>query len=86
MSGKPHREGVDAIRAKLAEIVAAEARAAVIRAQISEADRLTERATVLRREVIALMERMDVKSDGNFGWERRVIWFLAALTNGYEAV
>lgn len=64
----------------------------VLNAEIGVAQAAAERLPGLEREIteergalLEDLERMDVTSPGNFGWERRIVSFLATFKHRVEA-
>lgn len=42
-------------------------------------ENLSEETRSVHREVLRVLESMDCKSSGNFGWEQRLMWMLTEL-------
>ena len=81
MSGLPSVEGVAEIYELIAKEVSLEDEIAILHKTLSDGSaRLKlaqEQYAAVTRSITDKMERMDVASHGNFGWQRRLAWFLA---------
>lgn len=80
MSGYPSIEGVAEISALVAQSVVLGDEISMLQKTINEAEAglkiAVEEFTIVNGSIIAKMERMDVTSSGNFGWQRRFTCFL----------
>lgn len=83
MSSLPHPEGVAEIIQLLGQVEALEAEEMELRPKVQAfAGRLLaveEKLGEARRRLPELLQAMDVDSPGNFGWEKRMGWFLAEM-------
>lgn len=88
MSGKPYPEGVGNLRETLTRIRELEEEAARLNREVAERNArlkaIDEEYTRCIAAVTESMAKMDVASNHNAGWERRVVWFLAELNKQAE--
>jgi hypothetical protein len=83
MSRLPYPKGVTEIVNSIERMATIQARLEVIRVELAlmnnltkEYNHLEDEKAELSKSVVTKMEKMDVESPGNFGWERRFGWFL----------
>lgn len=81
MSGKPNIEGIRLLRSAVERFTSADNRIGVLSSQINEANKelgnqLSER-TAAREIIFNAMDKMDVSSSGNWGWQERMLVFLS---------
>jgi hypothetical protein len=69
-------DAYDDIAARIERIAALSEKIAAIKAGIAQLPELDRECRAMQKGVIATLERIDVASAGNFGWESRVIAFL----------
>lgn len=88
MSGLPSEEGVEALRQAAARVRELDIEANRLRPIIKDN---TERLHAAEHErdkqaeaVLDGLRKMDVASNHNIGWERRVVWFLSELATASE--
>jgi hypothetical protein len=88
MSGKPSNEKTAELYLALKNARELEVK---LNKEMAEIERLQASIELCRREsatqkriVLDLMSKMDVAANGNYGWENRVLWFLAELTRQAE--
>ncbi len=79
MSSKPYPDGVREVIALLAEIESLAAEATQLRPQVARLKEVEEQAQIAGRKLQPLLRSMDVEAPGNWGWERRMAWFLAEM-------
>jgi hypothetical protein len=79
MSSKPYPGGVAEVVKLLTEVDALDAEAATLRPHARRLSEVESQAETLRRRLPELLRSMDVESPGNYGWERRMGWFLAEM-------
>lgn len=83
MSRLPSPDGVTEIVKLLAEVDALDAEVAELRPTVeplvTRLQAAETKARELRAKLPELLRSMDVESPGNFGWERRMGWFLAEM-------
>lgn len=83
MSGKPYPEGVANFMDALKEMSDAAEESTRLQSVISATQaRLTENREAYQKAkeaIFKLMRDMDVESNGNYGWEGRIIWFFIEL-------
>jgi hypothetical protein len=79
MSRLPHPDGVAEVVSLLAEVDALESEADQLRPKAQRLQEVEAQAESLRRRLPELLRSMDLESPGNFGWERRMGWFLAEM-------
>lgn len=88
MSGKPSEAGIRELRETLDRLAVLNEEAESLQAEITKRQ---TRLAVLQEEHVALagrvpkmLQTMDIASDGNAGWERRLVWALRELANQYR--
>lgn len=79
MSRLPHKEGVAEVVALLDKVATLEAEAEELRPKAERLCAVDAELRGLRQRLPDLLRSMDVESPGNFGWERRMGWFLAEM-------
>lgn len=79
MSGKPNPPQIAELREQLKILVDCEQRSSEIQKLIAEQRKFEQKAGMARRRVLELMEKMDLESSGNYGYEARTCWFLTEL-------
>lgn len=79
MSSLPHPEGVAEVVKLLSEVDALDAEAERLRPMAARLKEVQEQSEQLHRRLPELLRSMDVEEPGNFGWERRMGWFLAEM-------
>jgi len=79
MSRLPDKEGIEKIREAIKDHRYLCKQIADTEKLISKLEEMKEEAAAKHKEVIDGLENMDVKSNGNAGWERRIMWFLSEL-------
>lgn len=88
MSRLPYPEGVELLRQAAARVRELDDKAAGLREFIrtyTDSLHAAEHERDKQAEaVLKLLREMDVASDGNTGWERRVVWFLSELATAAE--
>ena len=88
MSGLPSEEGVEKLRQAAARVRELDEEATRLRALMKQHTEALQAAEYERgkraHEVVELLRSMDVASEGNYGWERRVVWFLSELATAAE--
>lgn len=88
MSGKPNAEQIALLRSAAARVRELDGEAQRLHKLINDSRELLEANNHERGKcasnVLDLLKRMDVASDGNYGWEGRVVWFLAELSTQAE--
>ena len=83
MSGKPYLDGVKQFKFFLKQmsdsaVLTNNLEDEIAKAQSKRIDAL-ESYTKAKQNLFKLIEQMDIKSDGNAGWEGRMSWFLIEL-------
>ena len=88
MSSLPSEEGVEKLRQAAARVRELDNESTRLRALIKSHTELLHAAEHERgkqaKEVVELLRSMDVASDGGYGWEHRVVWFLSELATASE--
>lgn len=88
MSRKPNAGEVEKLRYAAIKMKSIALRRETLRAQKiaieEELDVLSRDHCGYATEVLELLQNMDVAKNGNNGWERRVLWFLAELVTQSE--
>lgn len=88
MSGKPNPEQIEQLRVAATEIARLGDEIARLDGVIADASLTRENARHERvkrqREVLTLLDSMDVAANHNFGWEARVVYFLSTLARQAE--
>lgn len=83
MSGKPSVEGVAEFIACIARLEAADRTIKTLSAEIElrslDREKQIAQYNLARIEMLTLLERMDLVSNGNAGYEGRISWFFAQL-------
>lgn len=79
MSSKPSKEGVEKLRAAIADFRFLSKRVTELRKAANELPKVEEEATAKQFEVMKMLEGMDLDARGNAGWEQRMMWFLNEL-------
>ena len=89
MSGKPNSDKVLVFRLTLARTANASERIGILTEEIRtcqiELENQRKEYTDARDLMFKLIEEMDVKDSGNFGWEDREAWFLVELHRQFVA-
>ncbi len=85
MSSLPSAEGVDEVRKLIKRRAELSAEISEIKKQAAKLDALETEGRIVSGQIIKKLECMDVKSDGNMGWEMRVLWFLTEFGRQSEA-
>lgn len=89
MSGKPSYNGVKKFRGIVERLVEAESKLDLAERDFQDAERRKRdyilETDSLRKELFALMEEMDVKSNGNSGYEGRASFFFAELYRQFKS-
>jgi hypothetical protein len=79
MSSKPSSEGVAELRELLGRLRLLGAEIFQIRSAVARLKPAEREFETLHRAITDKMASMDVASNGNTGWELRVVWFLSEL-------
>lgn len=79
MSSLPSPNGMKKLRDLIHEHKTLCGELAVARVAASKIEALEERMRKAQREVVETLDGMDCKSDGNAGWERRIMWMLTEM-------
>jgi hypothetical protein len=79
MSGKPHAEGVAKVIGLLSITEALNAEAQALRPKVQRLQAVEAEMKENAKQLLALLQSMDVEQTGNFGWESRFGWFLAEM-------
>ncbi len=84
MSGKPNPNQIGELRQAAALVREQDIEAARLQAVIAESQKKLEAVKESRgrnaEQVVKLLTVMDCASSGNFGWEARIVWLMAELT------
>lgn len=88
MSGFPNSEQIEALRAAAARVSELNDQhdrvTAFIRDHYTTLESIGVERGQRKKEVLDLLQKMDVASDRNLGWENRVVLFLAELSTTAE--
>lgn len=79
MSRKPNIPQITELMEQLKIMADCQERLLVIEKLVEEQRQLERKAEPARRKVLDLIEQMDLKSSGNFGYEGRTLCFLTEL-------
>ncbi|HVZ32265.1 MAG TPA: hypothetical protein VG963_07565 [Polyangiaceae bacterium] len=79
MSSKPSKQGVEELVADLTALRTLRDEIADIESKLPRLKRAREEYALLHHAVAHRLRSMDVHTDGNGGWEDRVVWFLLEL-------
>jgi hypothetical protein len=79
MSSEPTPEKVKELRTALHDYRRLCKRLAELKEAADKIEQVEYQARQLHRDMLKMLEGMDVASNGNMGWESRVIWFLCDL-------
>lgn len=83
MSGRPNIEQINQLRGHVKVLAHAKRECGEYKHTIRRATELLKQAeethAECQREIIKLMDDMDVSASGNFGWENRFMSFIAEL-------
>lgn len=83
MSGRPNIEQINQLRGHVQKLAMAKQDCMECHRQIrlynDSLRRAEETHAECQREIIKLMDEMDVSASGNFGWENRFMTFIAEL-------
>lgn len=87
MSGKPSPEGILSLRLTLDKLAVIGSKVSRLQAEVAERSaRLAElqaEQNDLACRVPEMLRSMDIASDGNWGWEGRIVWALRELAAQY---
>lgn len=88
MSGYPDKEGVEKVRTAIETIAHLNEEICKIDALIANRAKLVEQRDIHARNVPVILEKMDLTSRGNMGWEGRMIQFLTefGIQNAEEMI
>lgn len=90
MSGKPHVDGIQSLRLTLDRLAVIDAAASVLRAEIqdrqSQLTALQSEHAELAGRIPDMLQSMDIASNGNFGWQARLVWALRELASQYREI
>jgi len=90
MSGKPYPEGVAEFKEAWTAMSNAALRANVLAIEVAarnkEIAELNEVYASNKKKLFTLMKDMDIASDGNFGYEGRMTWFLVELHKQFSEI
>lgn len=79
MSSLPSSDGVKKLRELIHKHKEWNKQLLDARAVAAKIEYLSEEVRTIHSEVLKTLESMDCKSDGNAGWERRIMWMLTEL-------
>lgn len=79
MSSKPSVDGVAKVKHRLRHYRRLSEKLKELSEAAKQIPGVEEEMRTMHREIIGLLESMDVKADGNCGWEGRMLWFLSDL-------
>ncbi len=76
MSSKPNTPDIQQLRLELAEFKRVGDELNECKRAAARIDNLQDLLNEKQQKIIKLLDGMDVKSDGNMGWQSRITWFL----------